>query len=95
MYRKLELLWTSLDLVEFNLKTVNDGCIHYGDIVLLKCNGTDDRKEEYIAKPARKDCYLAGNVVGLGQEDSVKASGVSKLVVNSSTALVIRRFALL
>jgi hypothetical protein len=77
--------------LKFSLSTVNDGCIHYGDIVLLKCDGTDEKKQEYIAKPARKDCYIANNCVGLDQEASIKASGVSNFVVNSTTALVIRR----
>ncbi len=74
------------------MTTVNDRSVHFGDTILLKCDGTDENKQEYVAKAARKDCYIAGNFGNAGPEDAVKAVGITSPVVNSSTALVLRRY---
>ncbi len=65
------------------MTTVNDGRVHIGDILSLRCDGTEDQQISLTAKAYRKDCYLCIN------GDS--ASGTASPVVNSNTALVIKR----
>ena len=67
-----------------SLTTVNDGSVHIGDVIQLKCDGTFQKDTPLIAKAQRKDCYVSVGGVG-------PAAGSSFSEVNSSTALVIRR----
>lgn len=68
--------------IRIGLTTVNDGRVHVGDVITLKCDGTQDQQASLIAKAYRKDCYLSIN--------GLACSGTSAPIINSTTALVIR-----
>lgn len=73
-----------------SLTTVPDGSIHFGDIVQIRCDGTNPTKMQYIAKATRKDCYLTGNFTGAGQENTLSSNGTTNGEINPKTAFIIR-----
>jgi hypothetical protein len=66
------------------VSSVNDGRVHFGDSILLKCDGNIDQVDILIAKPVRKDCYLSASCNN--------AVGISSPAMNSSNIFIIKRF---
>lgn len=64
------------------LSTVNDGKIHIGDIVMLRCVGTQDQPSSLLPKAYRNDCNIVSN--------GMIAAGSPSSSINSSSALVIK-----
>jgi hypothetical protein len=64
------------------LSTVNDGKIHIGDIVMLRCDGTQDQPSSLLPKAYRNDCNIVSN--------GMIAAGSPSSSINSSSALVIK-----
>jgi hypothetical protein len=75
-----------INFVKANISTASDGRIHFGDLVLLKCDGNINKTDILIAKALRKDCYLSAN--------SNDAVGLSSPIMNSSNIFTIIRFSL-
>ena len=63
---------------------MNDGRIHIGDVVMLKCDATSHILAATTPKAARQDCYLASN----GQSGSATGSALPH--VNAFTVLKVK-----
>lgn len=74
------------------MTTSPNGCLHFGDVVQLRCDGTNPQKVSSIAKAARKDCYITGDFVRSAGQDYIAASGSACEEINPKSVLVIRRF---
>ncbi len=66
-----------------SLTIVNDGGIHIGDIVMLKCDGTQAEQLVTLPKPARKDCYLALSTSNALGSTSSRVSSSNAFLVKS------------
>lgn len=73
------------------LTTVNDGRVHFGDTMLVRCEGTDNKPKSFIAKAYRKDCYLSTDTL-MKDVHTVSATGVSVPELNEKTGLVLQRY---
>ena len=72
------------------MTTVPDGSIHFGDIVQIRCDGSNPTKMQYIAKATRKDCYLTGNFTSADQENTLPSNGTANGEINPKTSFIIR-----
>lgn len=64
------------------LTTVNDGRVHIGDIIMLRCDGTQDQPASLLPKAYRNDC----NIVSSG----LNCLGSALSAINSGSALVVK-----
>ena len=56
---------------------------------MLRCEGTQNKPSELIAKAYRNDCYISANSL-IKDARSITAIGLSDPVLNSRTALIIQ-----
>lgn len=73
------------------LTTSPDNRLRFGDTVLVRCEGTENKPSLLIAKAARADCFLAAPQLNGPNEVSGVASGLPHPILNDKTALVIQR----
>lgn len=72
------------------MTTSPDNRVRFGDVVLIKCEGTANKERPLIAKNDRTDCFLSSSQTGGAH--TAQACGVSVPVLNDRTALTIQRF---
>lgn len=71
------------------LTTSPDNRLRFGDTVLVRCEGTENKPSLLIAKAARSDCFLAAPQLG-PNDISGAANGLPHPILNDKTALVIQ-----
>jgi len=81
---------TRAEAQPINLSTSTDGCLHFGDVVQLRCDGSNPMKVSSIAKPARKDCYITGDFVRSTGQDYIATGGSAYDQISPKTVFVIR-----
>lgn len=71
------------------LTTSPDNRIRFGDTILIRCEGTENKPIKPIAKANRTDCYLSTTEI-LQDSNTAMAAGISHPVLSEKTALVIQ-----
>lgn len=80
--------------IEFRFKkdcltTVTDNRIHFGDTIMLRCEGTNNKPSPLIAKAYRNDCYISTGPL-TRDVTSVAATGASVPALNEKTGLILQ-----
>jgi hypothetical protein len=82
--------YESIEAQPVVLTTSPDGFVHFGDVLMLKCDGTEANRPGFIAKAARRDCFLNGEFVRRSNENLIEAQGTILSRPNKKNAFVLR-----